>query len=188
MNDAALATLIASFETELAGRQPTVDAEVIWPSARLRARTFIGPFDFPFDLLTSARAVVFKGSRVVVVDEIHGERHIEPGGGIEPGESVEQAVRREVAEESGWSVGALKPLGFHYLEPLTPKPPHSTRRWGAMAHAIFVTEAQSYSRAARDMTQIEIGSRLTSIRRALVDLRSDQSALLRAAIVRRAQP
>jgi 8-oxo-dGTP pyrophosphatase MutT (NUDIX family) len=188
MIDAALAALIASFETELAARKPIADAEVTWPSARLRKRTFADGFRFPPELLISARAVVFKDSRVVVVDEIHGERHIEPGGGIEPGETVEQAVRREVAEESGWSVRALKPLGFHYLEPLTPKPAHSTRRWGAVVHAIFVTEAQSYSRAARDTTQIETGSRLTSIRRALIDLRPDQSALLRAAIVRRAQP
>ncbi|HLY80533.1 MAG TPA: NUDIX domain-containing protein [Caulobacteraceae bacterium] len=183
-----LAGLIASFETELAAREPIVDAEVLWPSARLRKRTFVGPFEFPSELLISARAVVFKGSRVVVVDEIHGERHIEPGGGIEPGEIIEQAARREIAEESGWSVGALKPLGFHYLEPLTPKPPGSIRRWGAIVHAIFVTEANSYSRAARDTTQIETGSRLTPIRRALADLRPDEVSLLRAAIVRRAQP
>jgi 8-oxo-dGTP pyrophosphatase MutT (NUDIX family) len=185
---AALMAVIASFEAQLAAREPIVDAEVTWPSARLRARTFIGPFDFPSELLISARAVVFKGSRVVVVDEIHGERHIEPGGGIELGETVEQAVRREVAEESGWSVGALKPLGFHYLEPLTPTPPNSMRRWGPMVHAVFVTEAERYSRAARDMTQIETGSRLTSIRRAVADLRPDQSALLNAAIVRRGRP
>jgi hypothetical protein len=35
-----------------------------------------------------------------------------------------------------------------------------------MVHTLFVTGAVSYSRAARDMTQIETGSRLTPIGRA----------------------
>ena len=183
-----LDTLAKRFAAELDQRTPIIDTEVVWPSARLRKRVFVGDLDFPAVLTTSARAVVFKGSRVVVVSEIHGERHIEPGGGLEPGETPEQAARREIAEESGWSVGALKPLGFHFFEPLTPQPPNSTRRWGGMAHALFVTEAVSYSRAARDMTQIETGSRLTSIRRALGELRGDQTASLRAAVERRGRP
>jgi hypothetical protein len=183
-----LDALARRFAAELERRAPLVDAEAIWPSARLRDRIFVGDFDFPPELLSSARAVVFKGSRVVVVSEIHGEKHIEPGGGIEPGETVEQAVRREIAEESGWSVGALKPLGFHFLEPLTPKPPIATRRWGPMVHALFVTEGVSYGRAARDMTQIETGSRLTPIGRAFADLREAHAALLSAAIERRARP
>jgi ADP-ribose pyrophosphatase YjhB (NUDIX family) len=183
-----LDALAASFAAELERRTPLVDGEAIWPSARLRNRLFVGDHDFPGELLVSARAVVFKASRVVVVDEIHGERHIEPGGGLEPGETVEQTVRREVAEECGWTVGELTLLGFHFLEPLTQPRPHLSRRWGPMVHAIFVTEGLSYSRAAKDMTQIEIGSRLTPISRALVELRPDQAALLRAAVARRAQP
>lgn len=177
--------LAARFSASLEQRTPIFDGEVIWPRARLRARTFAGHFDYPPALLSSARAVVFKGPRVVVVRESHGERHIEPGGGIEPGESVEQTVRREVAEECGWSVGALTPLGFHYLEPLTREPPLSTRRWGPMVHAIFVAEGLSYRRGAKDMTQIEVGSRLTPIRRAFAELRDNEAALLRAALERR---
>lgn len=180
--------LAKRFSAELEMRTPLFDGEAIWPSARLRNRIYIDDFDYPTELLSSARAVVFKGSRVVVVSEIHGEHHIEPGGGIEAGETVEQAVRREIAEECGWSVGALKPLGFHYLEPLTPDPPAPNRRWGPMVHALYVAEGVSYSRGARDMTQIETGSRLTSIGRALSLLREDHAALLRAAVERRARP
>ena len=179
--------LARRFSEELEARAPIYDGEVIWPSARLRDRIFVGDFNFPPELRSSARAVVFKGSRVVVVRERHGESHVEPGGRIEPGESVEQAVRREVAEECGWTVGALKPLGFHYLEPLTPYPPMASRRWGPMVHPIFVTEGLGFSRRARDMTQIEVGSRLTSIRRALAELRESEAALLHAAIERRAR-
>ena len=181
--------LARRFSAELRSREPIYDGEVIWPRARLRARTFVDDFIYPVELLSSARAVVFKGSRVVVVRENNGENHVEPGGGIEAGESVEQTVRREVAEECGWTVGALIPLGFHYFEPLTPEPPYmARRRWGPMVHVIFVTEGLSYSRGARDMTQIEVGSRLTPIRRAFAELRDNEAALLRAAVERRALP
>jgi 8-oxo-dGTP pyrophosphatase MutT (NUDIX family) len=183
-----LEALTERFSAELERRTPMVDCEVSWPSARLRGRTFIDDFDYPAELLSSARAVVFKGSRVVVVSDVHGENHIVPGGGIEAGETVEEAVRREVAEECGWTVGELKPLGFHYLEPLTPDPPMPNRRWGPMVHALFIAEGLSYCRAARDMTQTETGARLTSFRRALALLREDHAALLRAAIERRARP
>jgi 8-oxo-dGTP pyrophosphatase MutT (NUDIX family) len=183
-----LPALADAFAARLELRAPIFDAEVRWPSARVRDRVYVDDFDYPAELLSSARAVVFKGSRVVVVREVHGENHVEPGGGIEPGETIEQTVRREIAEECGWTVGALKPLGFHYVEPLTPKPPMTSRRWGPMVHLIFVTEGLSFSRAARDMTQIEIGSRLTPIGRALRELRDDEGALLRAAVERRARP
>jgi hypothetical protein len=57
-----------------------------------------------------------------------------------------------------------------------------------MGHALFVAEALTYDRAARDMGQIEVGSRLTPIRRALLELPGDEAALLHAAIERRARP
>ncbi|HEY1753093.1 MAG TPA: NUDIX domain-containing protein [Caulobacteraceae bacterium] len=179
--------LAAAFAASLDRRDCYLDTEVRWPQARLRCRVVVGDHDWPAELVTSARAVVFKGSKVVVVSESGGTNHVEPGGGLEPGETVEQALRRELSEETGWSVGELTPLGFHFFEPLTPKPAGSTRRWGPFVHPIFVTEALSYRRAARDMTQIETGSRLTPIRRALAELADDQSALLRAALERRVQ-
>lgn len=144
-----LDALAVAFAAELERRTPIFDGEAIWPQARLRVRTFVGEPDFPPELLSSARAVVFKGSRVVVVREQHGEHHIEPGGRIETGESVEQTVRREVAEECGWSVGALTQLGFHYLEPLTPKPSYAGPRWGQMVHALFIAEGSAIAAPPR---------------------------------------
>jgi ADP-ribose pyrophosphatase YjhB (NUDIX family) len=183
--------LAAEFATTLDRLAPLLDMDgVQWPHARLRRRIFIGDHAWPLALTTSARAVVFKGSKVVVVRQADGLHHVEPGGGLEAGETIEAAVRRELVEETGWTVGALKPLGFVHLQHLKrgPPPPGLTRRWGDMVHALFVTEALTYRRAARDMTQIEMGSRLTPIRRALAELADDEATLLRAAIERRARP
>jgi len=183
--------LAADFATTLDRLTPLLDMDdVQWPLAQLRRRVFIGDHPWPQALTTSARAVVFKGSKVVVVRQSDGLSHVEPGGGLEAGETIEACVRRELVEETGWTVGALKPLGFVFLQHLVrqPPPPGLTRRWGDMVHALFVAEALSYNRAARDTSQIEVGSRLTPIRRALAGLADDEAMLLRAAVERRAQP
>jgi hypothetical protein len=162
--------LALDFAAKLEAIAPAVDIVVQWPNTRLRARTFVGDVAWPQELVTSGRAVVFKGAKVVVVRTNDGVAHIEPGGGLEPGETLEAAVRRELREETGWSVGELKPLGFMHLRPLAEAPAGTTRRWGDMVHPLFVTEALTYDRRARDMGQIEVGSRLTPIGRALREI------------------
>lgn len=176
-----------AFAAELAAMTPLTDLEVQWPRQRLRQRTYLGDIACPPDLTLSARAVVFKGSQVVVVRQDDGLRHVEPGGGLEPGETLEMAARREVLEETGWTIRDLRPLGVHHFHPLGEPQAGARYRWGDFLQPIFVAEAVSYSRAAKDMTQIELGSRLTSIRRAFYELPDRQATLLRAAIARRAQ-
>ncbi|MEJ0065462.1 MAG: NUDIX domain-containing protein [Caulobacteraceae bacterium] len=177
-----------AFAAELGRLAPLQDVEVQWPAMRLRQRTYLGDIACPSDLTLSARAVVFKGSQVVVVRQNDGLHHIEPGGGLEPGETLEVAARREVLEETGWTIRDLKPLGVHHFRPLGEPQTTFRYRWGDFLQTIFVAEAVSYSRAAKDMTQIELGSRLISIRRALAALPAHQATLLSAAIARRAQP
>jgi 8-oxo-dGTP diphosphatase len=60
-----------------------------------------------------AAAVIVRDGRVLMVHERSrrsggGEWWTLPGGGIEPGETPEQAVRREVFEESGLVVGVAR--------------------------------------------------------------------------------
>ena len=183
-----LDTFDPAFAARLARLEPMQDLEVQWPALRLRVRTYIGDIACPTALALSARAVVFKDSRVVVVRQDDGLHHIEPGGGLEPGETVEAAVRREVAEETGWSVGPLRLLGLHHFTPLGEPLPNFRFRWGDFVHPIFVAEAARYDRAARDMSQIELGSRLTQIRRAQAELPAHQARLLRAAVAAARSP
>ena len=97
---------LAAFEREVAGLTPILDDEVVWPlkpgPARLHLRTYPASAPVPDALVTSVRAVVFRKNAVVVIREHDGALHVEPGGGREPGETIEETLRRELAEECGF--------------------------------------------------------------------------------------
>jgi 8-oxo-dGTP diphosphatase len=58
------------------------------------------------------------GAYAVIIDA-HGrvalfrkkDRYFLPGGGIEPGETPEEALSREVREEIGWTVAIIRKIG-----------------------------------------------------------------------------
>ncbi len=173
------------FNASIAQFAPIWDAEVRWPQVRLRQRVYAVAMDLPEIMASSCRAVVFKGSRVVVVRQKDGGAHINPGGRREPGETLEQTTRREVIEECGWRVGPLRPLGFHHFQHLGDKPAGFAFPWCDFIQPLYVAEGLSFHRAARDLSQIEAGSRLVPIGRALRDLPPGEAALLRAAVAAR---
>jgi 8-oxo-dGTP pyrophosphatase MutT (NUDIX family) len=172
----------ATFTASIAHVTPLIDRVVDWPQLRLRARTYIGDTAWPDIVASSARAIVFRRGAVVVVRTKDGQRHINPGGQREPGETIEQTVRREVLEECGWAVSDLTPLGFYHFQPLSERPDGFPYRWCDFIHPIFVTEGLAFHRGARDLTQIEAGSSLVPIGRALRALPDWETALLHEAV------
>ena len=59
----------------------------------------------------SCRAVIIEDGKILLSHETrHGDSYMSPGGGIENGETSEQCVEREVLEETGYIVKAIKPL------------------------------------------------------------------------------
>lgn len=68
------------------------------------------------DLRVAAYAVVTDGDGKVLLARWTEGRRVAwtmPGGGIEAGEDPEDAVRREVREETGYTVQVLELLGIH---------------------------------------------------------------------------
>ena len=87
----------------------------------LHVRYFRSDEQPPETYVTSVRCLIFQDDSVLAVSNREG-RHILPGGRREAGETFEQTLRREVAEEAGWSVESISRLGFIHLQHLGPKP------------------------------------------------------------------
>ena len=75
----------------------------------------------PQELVSTALAIAFAGDRLLMTNLISRGWDI-PGGHIEPGEYPEEAVRREVYEETGATLGPLYLLGYQRLRLLGPRP------------------------------------------------------------------
>ena len=110
-------------QTFLAGKRPFHETEALWANGTmpLRVRYFLCDEQPSKKFVTSVRCVVLQNDSVLVLSNRKGN-HILPGGRREEGETFEQTLRREVAEETGWTVESISRLGFIHLEHLEPKP------------------------------------------------------------------
>ncbi len=68
--------------------------------------------DICYHLRPGAYAILERDSRVLLTCQDAPEPEFQiPGGGIDPGEHMIPALRREVMEETGWSIGTPVRLG-----------------------------------------------------------------------------
>lgn len=68
----------------------------------------------PIPLITSALALAFDGQRLLMTN-LQQRGWDLPGGHLEPGETPEEAMRREVFEESGARLGEVRLLGYQRI-------------------------------------------------------------------------
>lgn len=175
-----------SMDALLGGAPALYEGEAIWSEALRLSVSAYRCVEAPSpELVTSVRGVIFKGAKVVVVDD-QTASHVMPGGRIEAGETMEGTLRRELLEECGWTISAPRLFGLIHFRHLTPRPEGYRYPYPDFIQLLFVGEAEAYSRAAvKRAGEIETGSRLTPISRALAELGPEQQAILRAAIAAR---
>jgi 8-oxo-dGTP pyrophosphatase MutT (NUDIX family) len=93
----------------------------VWSGIHLRFRNYLSDELPPRELVGSVRAMVFRGQEVLVVD--HGSAQgLLVGGRPEPGESLVEALVREVAEETGWRVVPGPVVGLSHARRLEGSP------------------------------------------------------------------
>lgn len=67
-----------------------------------------------YRLRPGAYAVIRDGGDVLVTEQDAPVREVQlPGGGIDPGEGVLAALRRECLEETGWGIAVVRRLGAY---------------------------------------------------------------------------
>lgn len=88
---------------------------------RVRTRAFLFSIAIKRRMTLGARAALVDGDRVFLIKHTYLPGWQFPGGGIEPGETAEESVMREVFEETGYRVaGRPLLLGlYHNISSLT---------------------------------------------------------------------
>lgn len=173
--------MAASRATFLGGLTPRFEDATWWGDIHLAYAIYVTRKPPPAELVSSVRAVVLKGRSVVMVNDSVAA-HVMPGGRIESGETIDEALRRELLEECGWTILEKRPLAFLHYRHITPKPDGYRYPYPDFLQMVFVGHAGRYDRRAlKREGEIETGSRLTPIRRAMGLIGRDQQVLLAAA-------
>lgn len=127
----------------LASLTPAATSHDDWSGLLIDGAVYItGQIDLPPVVTCGARAIVLVGESVLVC-ETPRDRHILPGGQIEPGETVVEAACREVLEETGWRVdpASAEMLGFIHMRNVSPVPPDHRFPHPDFIHAVFLAQA-----------------------------------------------
>ena len=168
---------------------PLVSEAVTWGERmRLRATAYLGHDLPPLRYVTSVRAVVLRHGSVLVQQD-RDSRHILPGGRREGAESPEATLRREITEETGWSVGTVDLLGFMHFRHLDPMQPGYRYPYPDFFQLIHVADASAYSPEARLDDGYEVASAFVSLDEARrLPLTEKELIYLDAAMQRRGSP
>ena len=140
---------------------PFAEQTVTWPTANLRLACFLTDKTTPRRFVTSARAVVSNGDSVLVVQDPNG-RHIMPGGRLQPHETPEDALQREVLEETGWSLERFRPIGILHFTHIDPVPDSVSCQYPEFLQIVYAASADSYHPESKELDGYELGSEFLS--------------------------
>jgi 8-oxo-dGTP pyrophosphatase MutT (NUDIX family) len=145
--------LLSAFLSPL---RPAVEECVNWSNGiRLKVNSYLCHELPPTGYITSVRSIVLDKDEVLVIRDPHN-LHILPGGRIEPGESLLQALQRELLEETGCSVDKVEYLGFKHFHHLSLKPEGYLYPYPDFVQVIYASTVLRFSAAAKEVDGYEL--------------------------------
>jgi ADP-ribose pyrophosphatase YjhB (NUDIX family) len=133
-----------------------------WGELRLHVTSLLSRDLPPLELITSARAVVVGPGGLLVVRDPTSV-HILPGGRRQPGETLEQTVRREVLEETGWAIDPPTLLGVKHFRHLTPQPSDYPYPYPHFFQVVYTAQAHRFDPGGREKDGYELGAEFRPI-------------------------
>jgi 8-oxo-dGTP pyrophosphatase MutT (NUDIX family) len=140
----------------LARHAPRTEEMAIWGGGTmpLRVTGYLTQEQPRAAYVTSVRSLVFRDGCILVMQNPDG-MHLMPGGRREPGEDLMETLRREVLEETGWTLHDRAVLGFLHYRHLGPRLPSYRFPYPDFLQVIYVARADAYFPEARQPDDYE---------------------------------
>ena len=152
----------------LQGRTPLAEERLDWSGS---GREFVQTrFTYaleaaaspPLELVTSVRALLTRGAEIMVLRDPGGV-HILPGGRVDDGEGLLDALKRELIEETGWSVrGDPARIGLFHYQIHSPKPARYRYPYPDFLQLLYKAEADRYFPEEMEVGGFELGAAFRS--------------------------
>ena len=153
-----------------------------WPADTMRLACYLTDRTPPPRYVVSARAVVTDGDRVLVIQD-PTTKHIMPGGRLEPNETPEDALQREMLEETGWTLACFRPIGILHFTSTDTAPEGSPYPYPDFLQIVYAGSPGSYHPELKEVDGYELGSELVSFADARrLSLDAGQQVFLNAAL------
>ena len=141
---------------------PFTEAIVEWTIGTLHVACYLTESEPPSEYVTSARAVVTDGDSVAVVEDPQ-KKYIVPGGRLEEGEDPENAMRREVLEETGWTVEILRQIGILHYRHLQAESANYPRSSADFLQIVYAATPGEYKPELQEVDGYELGAELMPV-------------------------